>query len=71
MDLTLRADTGVDCKWGKVAEVEMGLAQSAGMLVTIAVVIGVDLPVDWLVPLAMICGGLAIFAVRMWEQTRG
>lgn len=49
----------------------MGLAQSAGMLVTIAVVIGVDLPVDWLVPLAMICGGLAIFAVRMWQQTRG
>jgi hypothetical protein len=49
----------------------MRLPQVAGMLVTIGVVVGVDLRVDWLVPLAMLCGGLAIYVVSMWEQTRG
>jgi hypothetical protein len=48
----------------------MRLPQVAGMLVTIGVVVGVDLRVDWLVPLAMLCGGLATYAVTMWEQTR-
>ena len=48
----------------------MKLSQIAGMAVTIAVVAGVDLPVDWLVPLAMLCGGVAVFAVSYWEQTR-
>lgn len=48
----------------------MGLPQALGMAVTIAVVVGVDLRVDWLVPLAMLCGGLATCCVSYWEQTR-
>jgi hypothetical protein len=48
----------------------MRLPQVAGMLVTIGVVVGVDLRVDWLVPLAMLAGGCTTFFVTMWEQTR-
>ena len=55
---------------GKSLGVPMRLPQVAGMLVTIGVVVGVDLRVDWLVPLAMLCGGFAIFVVSLWEQTR-
>jgi hypothetical protein len=45
----------------------MSFSQSAGMMVTIAVVLGVDMPLEWLVPLAMCCGGLAIYCVSLWE----
>ncbi len=48
----------------------MSLRQSAGMIVVIAVVIGVDLRLEWLVPLAMCCGGLAVYMFSLWE-TRG
>ncbi len=48
----------------------MSLRQSAGMIVTIAVVIGVDMRLEWLVPLAMCCGGLAIYGVSLWEARR-
>ena len=48
----------------------MRLPQVAGMAVTIAVVVGVDMRVDWLVPLAMLCGGAAIYVVSLWEHTR-
>jgi hypothetical protein len=48
----------------------MRLPQVAGMLVTIGVVVGVDLRVDWLVPLAMLAGGCETFVVTMWEHTR-
>jgi hypothetical protein len=47
--------------------VDMSLRQSAGMLVVIAVVIGVDMRLEWLVPLAMCCGGLAVYVVSLWE----
>lgn len=56
---------------GKRAGVAMNIAQVAGMVVTIAVVVGVDLRLDWLVPLAMLCGGAATFFVGLWQQTRG
>lgn len=56
---------------GKRAGVAMNIAQVAGMVVTIAVVVGVDLRLDWLVPLAMLCGGAATFFVSLWQQTRG
>jgi ABC-type Fe3+-siderophore transport system permease subunit len=48
----------------------MNVSQSAGMAVVVLVVVAVDLPVGWLVPLATLCGGLATFAVTMWMQTR-
>lgn len=41
----------------------MQLPQLAGFAVTTLVVIGIDLPVDWLVLVAMSSGGLAMFAV--------
>ena len=46
----------------------MRLPQLAGLSVTTAVVFGVDLPIDWLVLLATICGGLTIFAVRLLQE---
>lgn len=46
----------------------MSLAQTAGMIVTIGVVVGLDLRVDWLVPLAMLCGGVTIFVVSLWQR---
>lgn len=45
----------------------MSLRQSAGMIVTIAVVTGVDMRLEWLIPLAMCCGGLATYCVSLWE----
>ncbi|MEQ1754625.1 MAG: hypothetical protein ABL973_10880 [Micropepsaceae bacterium] len=48
----------------------MKLAQSAGMVVTIAMVAGIDMRVDWLVPLAMLGGGVTVFFVSLWGQTR-
>jgi hypothetical protein len=41
----------------------MRAPQIVGFGVTIAVVIGVDLPVDWLVIVAILAGGVATFAV--------
>ena len=49
----------------------MKVPQIAGMTVTVLVVAGVDLRVDWLVPLAMLCGGLATYFVSMWLHLRG
>ncbi len=40
------------------------------MAVMIAVVAGVDIPVDWLVPLASLCGGVAVYVVSFWEQSK-
>lgn len=48
----------------------MKLAQSAGMAVTIAMVVALDIRIDWLVPLAMLGGGVTVFFVSLWEQTR-
>lgn len=44
--------------------------QFIGMGVTVAVVLGVDLPVDWLVPFAMLCGGVAIFVATLVQRAR-
>ena len=41
----------------------MRAPQLAGFGVTVAVVIGIDLPVGWLVFVATLCGGAATFAV--------
>ena len=41
----------------------MGLPQIAGYATTVAVVLLVDLPIDWLVMTAMLSGGVATFAV--------
>lgn len=41
----------------------MQAPQLAGFAVTTAVVLGVDLPIDWLVFVATLAGGLAMFAV--------
>ena len=41
----------------------MGLPQIAGYATTVAVVLLVDLPIDWLVTTAMLAGGFATFAV--------
>jgi hypothetical protein len=43
----------------------MRTPQFAGLGVTAAVVLGVDLPIDWLVLLAMTCGGLATFVFKL------
>jgi hypothetical protein len=48
----------------------MSLAQSAGMVVTIAMVVALDMRVDWLVPLAMLCGGVTVYFVSLWERLR-
>jgi len=48
----------------------MSFRQSAGMIVTIAVVLGVEMRLEWLVPLAMCCGGLATYCVALWEERR-
>ena len=46
----------------------MSLAQSAGMVVTIGMVVGLDLRVDWLVPLATLCGGVTVYFVSLWQR---
>ena len=48
----------------------MQAPQLAGYAVTIAVVAGVDLPIDWLVVVAMLCGGLATFVVSYAMRSR-
>ena len=48
----------------------MRIPQIAGMAVMVAVVAGVELPVDWLVPLAMMCGGMTVFVVSFWTQSK-
>lgn len=48
----------------------MSLRQSAGMIVTIMVVLGVEMRLEWLIPLAMVCGGLAVYGVSLWEEMR-
>lgn len=48
----------------------MSLAQSAGMVVTIAMVVALDMRVDWLVPLSMLCGGVTVYFVSLWERLR-
>ena len=55
---------------GKSVGTQMKLAQSAGMAVTIAMVVGIDMRIDWLVPMAMLGGGVTVFFVSLWEQTR-
>ena len=49
----------------------MKAPQLAGFAVTIAIVAGADLPIDWLVVVAMLCGGLANFAVSYTTRSRG
>lgn len=46
----------------------MSRGQIAGMIVVIAVIAGVDMRIDWLVPLAMLCGGLATYVVSYYEH---
>jgi hypothetical protein len=48
----------------------MQAPQLAGFGVTIAVVIAADLPLAWLIPVAMLCGGLATFAVDYFLRSR-
>ena len=45
-----------------IGEAALGLPQMVGLAVTTAMVVSVDLPIDWLCPLAMLCGGVATFA---------
>jgi hypothetical protein len=42
----------------------MRLSQLAGIGVTAIVVFGVDLPIDWLVLVAMLCGAFAMALVE-------
>jgi Na+-transporting NADH:ubiquinone oxidoreductase subunit NqrE len=42
----------------------MRVSQMAGIGVTAIVVFGVDLPIDWLVFLAMLCGAFAMALVE-------
>ena len=55
---------------GKSMGSQMKMAQAAGMAVTIAMVAAIDLRIDWLVPLAMLSGGVTVFFVSLWEQSR-
>lgn len=48
----------------------MRTPQFVGLGVTTLVMVGVDLPIDWLCPLAMLCGGLATFAVSLFAAPR-
>jgi len=48
----------------------MRLPQLAGVSVTAAIVAGVDLPVDWLCALAVLCGGVATFVASALLGTR-
>lgn len=43
----------------------MRTPQFAGLGVTTAVVLGVDLPIDWLCFVAMMCGALTTFALSL------
>jgi hypothetical protein len=48
----------------------MRAPQIAGFGVTVAVVIGSDLPIDWLVLVATLSGGFAAFAVVLAMRPR-
>jgi hypothetical protein len=48
----------------------MQAPQIAGFATTIAVVMAVDLPLDWLIAVAMLSGGLATFAVTYFLHRR-
>ena len=49
----------------------MRTPQFAGLGVTTAVIVGVDLPIDWLCPLAVLCGALATYAASfLWRSPR-
>jgi hypothetical protein len=48
----------------------MRAPQAAGFAVTIAVVMAIDLPVGWLIFVAMLSGGLATFAIEYWLRIR-
>jgi hypothetical protein len=61
----------VGCGWGKWERDAVRVPQLAGFAVTIAVVAIVDLPIDWLVFAAMLCGGLATFAISCAIRLRG
>jgi hypothetical protein len=44
--------------------------QFIGMGVTVLVVLGLDWPIDWLVPFAMLCGGVATLLVTLMQGAR-
>jgi len=46
------------------------VAQIVGLGVTTAVVVGVDLPVDWLCSLAVFCGALATYVTTFVLKAR-
>ena len=48
----------------------MNLPQTAGMAVVVLVVAAFDLPVGWLMPLAIFCGAITNLVVAMWVQAR-
>jgi Na+-transporting NADH:ubiquinone oxidoreductase subunit NqrE len=48
----------------------MRVSQLAGIGVTAIVVFGVDLPIDWLVFLAMLCGAFAMALVESMLRDR-
>ncbi|MBP6012769.1 MAG: hypothetical protein KBA31_11120 [Alphaproteobacteria bacterium] len=48
----------------------MQAPQLAGLATTVAVIVWVDLPVDWLVFSAMMAGAFATFAVSTYLQRR-
>jgi hypothetical protein len=48
----------------------MQAPQMAGLATTVAVIVWVDLPVDWLVFTAMMAGAGATFAVSTYLQRR-
>ena len=48
----------------------MRVPQFVGLGVTTAVIVGVDLPVDWLCSLAVLCGALATFVVGYVMERR-
>lgn len=65
-----RLDAVLGCTPRGMGVKTMSFRQSAGMIVTIAVVLGVDMRLEWLVPLAMCCGGLATYFASVWEERR-
>lgn len=51
-------------------ETALGLPQTIGLAVTTAMIVGVDMPIDWLCPLAMMCGGVATYGASVLFRTR-
>jgi len=48
----------------------MRTPQFVGLGVATVVTLGVDLPLDWLIPLAILCGGLATYAATFVMNDR-